>query len=171
MSADLLKRSLLLLVFASAPAAAADALFQSSFETSICDIAFAETEPNDSIATATGIPLASDSTAFMCGAINPVADEDYFFITLSNPQTLIIETIKADGTPCDPAAPMSLSFFDAGGDLLANDDNGGVGGCASLDGLNNLSLQLVPPGDHYIRVKQTADNIVIPAYVLRITAR
>jgi len=121
--------------------------------------------------TANAIPLTNNFTTLVCGAINPVGDDDYFRITLGTPQTLIVERIKADGTACDPAAPMSLTFFDAGGDMLANDDHGGTGGCASLDGLSGGPLQFLPPGDFYIRVKQTSDNIVIPAYTLRITSR
>lgn len=155
------------MMLATLPALAADALFRSSFESSICDDAFPEAEPNDTAATATSVVL-SNSTGLACGSISPAGDFDYFEISLSASQTLLVETIRADGTPCDASIPMSLVVYGPSLNAIDTDNNGGIGGCASLDGLTLPSLQGLPAGNYYIRVQQSDDNLVVPLYALRI---
>jgi hypothetical protein len=160
---------LLILLVSAFPVTAADALFRSSFESSICDNAVAETEPNDAAALANIIVLnPAPSAALVCGAINPVADTDFFRVAIVSSSSILIETIKADGAACDPDMPMSLSLLDTSATVIATDNNGGQGGCASLDGVTSPLLQNLAPGNYYIRVIQSDNSSVIPVYALRI---
>jgi hypothetical protein len=161
-------RSILMLVlaFVAFPATAADALFRSGLESSICDTSAAEIEPNDTWALATVVALdPTTASAMICGAINPSGDVDFFGVTIASTSTVLIETIRADGAPCDPTLPMSLKLFDSATTLIATDNNGGVGGCASLDGVTSPMLQNLAPGNYYIEVYSA---LVVPVYALSI---
>ena len=108
MPITLTRAMLMLLALVPFPAMAADALFRSSFESSICDTLLPETEPNDIAAVAEFLVLdPTTKSTTICGAINPpAADVDYFGIsTVAATNTMRIETIKADGTPCDANSP------------------------------------------------------------------
>jgi len=167
MPISLIRAILMLLAFVAFPATAADALFRSSFESSICDTSLAETEPNDFAAIAQTVPLdPTTKSAMICGVISPPgSDVDYFRLSTSSTSTMLIETIKADGVPCDPNSPMSLTLLTAALTTIATDSSGGVGGCASLDGVTSSMLQNLPSGIYYIRV--TA-NVNSPLYALSI---
>jgi hypothetical protein len=159
----------LILVFIAFPVAAADALFRSSFESSICNNSVPETELNDTAALANPVVLdPATASAMICGAIIPVGDQDYFRLAITSTATMLVETIRADGVPCDPTTPMSLTLFDSSVTVIATDNNGGVGGCASLDGVTSSMLQNLTPGSYYIRVNQSSNNFVIPTYALSI---
>lgn len=160
---------MLIFLLIAFPAMAADALFRSSFESSICNNSFPETEPNDTAAIANPVVLdPTTKSAMICGAINPVGDQDYFRLTITSTSTVLVETIRADGVPCDPTTPMSLTLFDSSHTVIANDNNGGAGGCASLDGVTSSMLQNLGAGNYYIRVEQSAQNLTIPSYALSI---
>jgi hypothetical protein len=63
---------------------------------------------------------------------------------------------------------MSLALFDASAAPIAMDNNGGVGGCASLDYATDSALINLPPGNYFIRVSA---NFNTPVYALRIKLR
>jgi hypothetical protein len=171
MSITLTRAALMLLACVAFPATAADALFRSGFEFSICDISFAESEPDDTagMANVVGLEPATKS-AMICGVISPAgSDVDYFEISTSaGTNTMLIETIRADGAPCDSDSPMSLALFDASAAPIAMDNNGGVGGCASLDYATDSALINLPPGNYFIR---ESANFNTPVYALRIKLR
>jgi hypothetical protein len=148
------KSILLLLMCTPSWAVAADAVFRSGLETSICAAAQTESEPNDVAAFYNPVTLDGPTqSAIVCGEINPLlTDVDYFRIALPGTGTLLAETIKADGADCDAASPQSLSVYDASLALLATDSGGGVDGCASLDGTINAALQNLPAGNYYLKV-------------------
>src|SRR5450432_2293607 len=61
---------MLVLAFVAFSATAADALFRSGLESSICDTSAAEAEPNDTLATAETVALdPTTASAIICGAI------------------------------------------------------------------------------------------------------
>jgi hypothetical protein len=156
----------LVLAFVAFPTMAADAVFRSGLEYSICDTSAAEIEPNDTSALAAVVALdPSNASAMICGAIDPSVDVDFFGVTIANTSTVLIETIRADGAPCDPTLPMSLKLFDSATTLIAADNNGGVGGCASLDGVTSPMLRNLASGNYYIEVDSA---LVVPVYALSI---
>ena len=88
--------SALVLLSVTAPAAAADALFRSSFESSICDQYTYAQEPNDTLATYDTVVLDASKSAIVCGMLNVIDNVDYFRITVASTSTAVIETLVAD---------------------------------------------------------------------------
>ena len=168
MSISLIKSTLILLVLVAFRATAADALFRSSFESSVCNTSLAEFEPNDTAITANVVPIIN--SALVCGVISQPADVDYFQISVANTSTMLIETIQADGVPCDPSAPVWLTLKNSSLVTIATNNNGGIGGCASLDGETSSSLQNLPPGNYYIEASVVSVPVSdpTPAYALSI---
>lgn len=160
--------SALILLFVAAPATAADALFRSSFESSICDqYGFAQ-EPNDISALYDSVVLDPSRAAVVCGTLSVADNVDYFRITVASTSTALIETLLADGVSC-AGGPMSLTVYDASLTSIATNAGGGTGGCASLDGLSSPVLQNLAPGSYYIRVIQSVfDPAGTPPYALDI---
>lgn len=64
---------------------------------------------------------------------------------------------------------MSLTVFDPSVTIVAMDNNGTAGGCASLDGLTLPSLQNLSAGNYFVRVRQSANKLIVPVYALRVT--
>ena len=160
--------SALIFVFVAVPAKAADALFRSSFESSICDQYTFAQEPNDTIATYDSVVLDPSRAAVVCGMLSVGDNVDYFRINVASTSTALIETLLADGVSC-PSGPMSLTLYDSSFTSLATNAGGGTGGCASLDGLSSPVLQNLAPGSYYIRVIQSAfDPSGTPPYALDI---
>jgi len=166
MSISAIRLIVLVLEFVAFSATAADALFRSGLESSICDTSAAEFEPNDTAATAESVTLdPTTASAMICGANNG-GDADWFHITITGTSTALIETIRADGAPCAPAYPMSLALFGSAAITpIASDTKGGVGGCASLDGVTSSMLQSLTPGSYYIKV---FSDVLVPVYALSI---
>ena len=158
----------LILVFVTVPATAADALFRSSFESSICDQYTFAQEPNDLIVLYDSVVLDSSRAAIVCGTLSVADNVDYFRISVAITSTALIETIVSDGVSC-PGGPMSLTFYDASFTSIATNAGGGTGGCASLDAMSSPVLQNLPPGNYYIRVTQSVfDPADTPPYALNI---
>ena len=160
--------SALTLLSAAAPATAADALFRSSFESSICDQYSYAVESNDTVATYDAVVLDASKSAIVCGMLNPIDNVDYFRITVASTSTALIETLVADGVSC-PGGLLSVTVYDAAVSPIATNAGGGSGGCASLDGFNSPALQNLAPGNYYIRVTQSVfDPTGTPPYALDI---
>ena len=152
----------------AAPATAADALFRSSFESSICDQYTFAQEPNDIFVEYDAVVLDSSRAAVICGTLSLIDGVDYYRITVASTSTAVIETLVADGVSC-PGGPMSLTLYDASISSIATNAGGGTGGCASLDGLSSPALQNLAPGSYYIRVNQSVfDPAGTPPYALDI---
>ncbi|MEO5623946.1 MAG: hypothetical protein ABIQ78_11070 [Dokdonella sp.] len=155
----------------SVPVHAADALFRSSFENSICNSGGVdnEIEPNDTFIISNVLALTNGND-LVCGALPGGVDIDVFKFPLGSTQALIVEIIVADGSPCvaELSAPARITLYDSSLAQIATDNNGGVG-CASLDGITNPVLQMLPAGNYYVKVEPT-NNVYVPAYTLRISA-
>lgn len=158
-----------IVVFLAAPATAADALFRSGIESTVC-AGFAM-EPNDTLVTYDAIALDSSASAITCGQLSPADGYDYFRISIAQTGTVVVETILADGVTCEPSSPMSLTLYDPTFTQIATNSAGGTGGCASLDGLTAANLQNLGAGSYYIRVVQTTFDAAGPnplAYALSV---
>ena len=103
-------------------------------------------ERNDTVATATPIRLPF-STVDHFSAIEP-GDVDFYAFRAKAGQFVAIETVP--GTPLD----TMVGLFDAGGTLLALDDDGGVGGPGSL---SRLLVQIPVDGTYVVGVTTWPD--------------
>jgi hypothetical protein len=167
--AILLRSSLsMLLVLGVVPIASADPLFQSGFETLLCDAAVPEFEPNDTAAEANVVVLSAMArSALVCGVIDPVAaDVDYFRFSLAATSTLRVATVEGEGLACDPSSTMSLTLFGPSLNQIATVDTAGADGCLALDGAVLAALQNLPPGNYFVRVSVSANG---PAYALSLS--
>jgi len=124
-----------------------------------------EIEPNNTPAQALANG-AFPTNEIWVGAINPVADNDYYFMHLDAISDLKIETFENALGAC-PVIDTKIYLYPADGTtLLDSDDDGGVGACSlinSADALHVASRQLVP-GNYYVRVQRYNDSAVISSY-------
>lgn len=98
--------------------------------TIIDDDTSVETEPNDTTAQAnvylTGTPLYS-------GSIDPLADTDFYSVTLGAPGTITAETFDHGASRCADLTDTQLTLFAPDGTTqLATNDDGGDGLCSKL---------------------------------------
>jgi uncharacterized protein (TIGR03382 family) len=107
---------------------------------------YIESEPNNSLATAddVGAYIAPGAAFLVDGSINPSTDQDWFKFSISDAAQI---RIAIYGRPDSaPPADSFLELFDAGGNLLAFDDDGNINLFSSIEYNSNAG------GDFYIRV-------------------
>jgi len=132
----------------------------------------AESEPNDSVATADPFgPLDGAVAGEITGT-----QIDYFSFTLAHSGSARIETAEAAG-----GATCESNLVDTGIELLApdgttvlvNDDDDGRGRCSRIDGTGSVPQDAgaanLAPGTYYVRVRRVADPAF--TYRLQITVR
>jgi hypothetical protein len=98
-----------------------------------------ETEPNDTIGTANGVPVP---TRFAGSA--PSGDVDVVSISLGSQTPVRIQTFDATGTGC-ASIDTVIRLLNADGSQRAFDDDGGVPLCSRIDAL-------LPAGTYYVEV-------------------
>ena len=131
----------------------------------------AESEPNDSNATAQALDLTpGQGVAIVQGNISPAGDLDYYQITVSVPSLVFAyvrtdaSTTSTDSTLFIGTAPVTTGTSCAGsGYIECDDDDGGQGGISSS--IAGLTLS---PGTYNILVKQYS-NTGAPGSGLQIT--
>ena len=127
----------------------------------------AETEPNDTAATA-GAALAPPFAR--AGAITPVADKDYFAITVPATADLRIETFDGTGMACT-ATDTVIRLFAADGttQLATDDDDSALGSCSLLAPGADAAVRRMAPGTYYVSVEEYNNDGTLAAYVLTVT--
>ena len=107
---------------------------------------YIESEPNNSLATANNVGSYSyPGDAFLVdGSISPATDQDWFCFTVSDASQI---RIAIYGRPnSNPPADSYLELFDAGGTLLAFDDD------SNINLFSSLEYNSAAGGTFYIRV-------------------
>jgi hypothetical protein len=113
-------------------------------------------ETNGSIATATPVPLTTETVIF--GNHQQNTDADYYAITVSAGKSLRAETIEGDSSETCESDDIDsrLTLFRADGTAIADDDDFGRGFCSKIDGSGAAPLQAgakqLPAGTYYLRV-------------------
>jgi uncharacterized repeat protein (TIGR01451 family) len=108
-------------------------------------------EPNNNRDTATSFTIGSPRSLSFCTP----GDEDWFMFNLTADTQYRIETLNLAG-----GSDTTLELYDANGDLIASDDNGGTGVASLILLQDTLNLH---GGQYALKVTQ-ADGSGTPAY-------
>lgn len=120
---------------------------------------FGETEPNDNLVTADGLPF---DVQFWGQSYGP-ADQDWFYIVTTKPnQNLSISFSIANG----PIEGWKVSIRDAAGNLFADFDTGTAGSIAAPDDGVAYRVTLGLVGTYYIVVEPVAGTVNFSTYNL-----
>jgi cysteine-rich repeat protein len=124
-----------------------------------CAVEASETEPNGARET------ADEWSEPFYAEIAPAADEDFVVFDVAEPGTLVAETLDLGEQACERGTLDSfLQLFDASGDLLASDDDGGERYCARLSVANTQA------GRYFLRVS-AASSGETPVFPYRLALR
>ena len=128
----------------------------------------AETEPNDTSATASG-PFTP--YALITAAITPGADLDYFKIVLTATTDLDVETFDGKGPgSCSGVDTVITLYGSDGTTMLTSADDGGIGACSRIDPTVDPLARHLVAGTYFVKVEDFKNNTLIPAYMLQIKA-
>jgi cysteine-rich repeat protein len=143
-----------------------------------CCSASCQAEPGCEVESNDGQLLANSYTAIAVnnvvkGFIKPGTDSDFYKLTLTLPANAPSGTVTAatlDGFSTAQCVPNTLdsliNIYDAGGNLLVSDNDGGPGLCSLA------SAAGFPAGDYFIEVKSgKAANPTPFDYILQITTQ
>ncbi len=126
-----------------------------------------ETEINDTQALAN--PLGTH--AGFLGAINPAGDLDYFSFAVPGPSSQVsIQTSDGIGG-CPAGFDSVLRLYDAAGQLLVSDDDGGVDLCSSISPAQYPEAMNLAAGTYRARVELKGNNGTQPLYVVTISVQ
>ena len=129
----------------------------------------AEQEDNATMASATALYDAKVDLGWG-GKITPVADQDYFKITVAAGKSLRLRTTtRFDGTTC-PGNTL-IRLYDPNGNALGFDDDDGLGGgCSLIDPNVDAFASNLAAGTYYIRVEEQGNDAIIDPYQLLVEA-
>ncbi len=128
-----------------------------------------EDEPNNSSASAT--PLEGNPVR-MTGAIDPLADQDWFSITVPEGRSLTTETFDGSGSTCQPSENHDTFvqlYAPDGTTVLASDDDDGTGPCSLISPNSDAGASGLSAGTYFLRVTESGNNGVIPDYWLGVS--
>lgn len=133
-------------------------------------VGVAETEANDTAATADALlPLGTtEETGF--GAITPSSDLDWWFVEVPTGgfYNLELETTSGGPTSCPSPIDTVLRLYDGDGTTVrATDSTGGVGACSLIRPQDDAGALALAPGRYYVRVEESGNNAVVGGYELR----
>ena len=124
-----------------------------------------EVEPNNSTADADARAADVQSKLIQTdesftGSISPVADNDYFNLSLPSAQVVRFESFDASGHDCIGGMTTNVTLLNSAGTVLKSDAGlGGILGCGAL-------VTEAPSGASYIRINESGNNASVGAYVL-----
>jgi cysteine-rich repeat protein len=126
-----------------------------------------EVEPNGTAVTANGpFTPTNELGSFHCGAVNALADADFYRIDLTATADLRIETFDLNGPSlCSGnfATVVQLRASD-GVTVLASNSTAGVNNCSLLDSSTAVAARHLAPGTYYVRVEESGNNQLIGGY-------
>ncbi|HSV15262.1 MAG TPA: M36 family metallopeptidase, partial [Tepidisphaeraceae bacterium] len=99
------------------------------------------------------------------GSFKPTNDDDYYAVTLAAGQTVQLGTSTPGDGAGEPGNTLdpAIAIYDAGGNTLGADDNGGA------DGRNaHLSYTAATAGTYYVRVYPSPNSTTSGEYVLNL---
>jgi len=122
----------------------------------------AESEANNTAATANTIPAPSSVTA----SIQPAGDVDFFSFTLPSSAAVVLETFDSTGVTCTPASQQVstvLSVFAADGttQIVPDTAQGGQGGCSKI-------TRTFGAGTYYVKARVGSGSATTFDYRLRL---
>lgn len=118
---------------------------------------FGETEPNDNLVAADGLPF---DIQFWGQSYGP-ADEDWFYIVTTQPnQNLTLSFSIANG----PIEGWNVAIRDAAGNLFAEFDTGTAGSIAAPDDGVAYRVTLGLVGTYYVVIKPVAGTVNFSTY-------
>lgn len=124
-----------------------------------------EIEPNGTTATANSL---SGCTGFF-GAVNAVADQDYFSFEVTVPgSSVYAETTGLSGTTC-VGIDTQLRLFDSAGTDLGNDNDDGDGSCSWIRPSVDAFARNLAVGTYYIRVEESGNNATTQPWLLHLS--
>jgi cysteine-rich repeat protein len=128
----------------------------------------AETEPNDTSATANG-PFSP--YALITAAITPGTDVDYFKVVLTATSDLDVETFDGKGPGSCSGVDTVVTLYAADGTTeVTSADDGGISTCSRIDPTVDPLARHLAAGTYFIKVEDFQNNTLIPAYMLQIKA-
>jgi hypothetical protein len=128
-----------------------------------------ETEPNDSSGTANPIPVGD----VIEGAIAPVADKDWYALTVPAGYSIRAETFDRDSArlTCAGSVDTFIRLFAPDGTTeLASDDQDGLGFCGKIDPVTDVGARNLAPGTYFVSVEDFGNNSTINGYQLMLQA-
>ena len=100
------------------------------------------------------------------GEIKPVADQDYFEITVAAGDSLTLRTTTLFDANACPGDTL-IRLYDPNGMMLGEDDDDGLaGGCSLIDPTVDAFASNLGAGTHYIRVEEFGNDAPIDQYQL-----
>jgi hypothetical protein len=132
-----------------------------------------ETEPNNDAQTADPTGGALNMTVTVNGDIDPVADQDWYSITVPQGATLIARTypIFGDPTSCGFDQDTRIWLVDSAGTEVAfnDDDEARTGWCSAIDGSGPDPMAAnLAAGTYYIRVQHYDDSETFSGYFMEV---
>lgn len=129
-----------------------------------------EAEPNGTFGTAT--PIVGNS-ADIAGSITPVADVDFYAVTVPQGYHLHawITVNSQDNCPADSAILTGrLQLLGTNGTtvLATNTTDGPAANCGRIWPYTDVDSRNMAAGTYYIRVNESGDNATIPLYFLHV---
>lgn len=129
-----------------------------------------EIEPNNTVAEALVSPQLTQSGA-VSGSISSIGDVDVFAVNVTDVVDLRIQTFQGYTTGSCTSADTQVELVAPDGtSVLASNDNGGLVPCSLVDPNTNAAARGLAPGIYFVRVRESGNNALIPAYHLAFTA-
>ncbi len=124
-----------------------------------------EVEPNDTSAAATPVVLCDGAA----GTINPATDADWFAVDVTVPGSSIrAEVVNITGTGCPTNFDSLIRLYNGSLIELANDNDDGNNFCSLISPLSDVGATNLVPGTYFIRVEESGNNAISPAYAVLI---
>jgi hypothetical protein len=148
--------------------------------TYLVDIAFqsdsgSESENNGTLMTA-NTTLGNATDAFVAGN-RASMDDDYFELTVPAGASIRAEVVEGGAEMCESnEVDSTLTLFNSGGTLLAQDTDAGRGACSRIDGTGsspaNAGAKGLAAGNYYLRVSSPSNmSPGLFDYRLQVTVR
>jgi cysteine-rich repeat protein len=130
---------------------------------------YVETEPNDVTTQATQLPTGNVVVQGTLVAGGGGPDVDLHAFQLDAVVNLRLETLGAAAERCDPGVDTLLRLLGPdGARVLAEDDDGGAGGCSRIDAASHPGARALRPGTYFAEVRLREPGPGGP-YRLRVT--
>jgi cysteine-rich repeat protein len=123
----------------------------------------AEGEPNDTLATANGLPPGKKG---FIGSLCPAGDVDFYGVVLLGGESLSVAVNDGNGG-CPASALPFVSILDAAGNAIASDTGFG---CVTLAPKASPALAGLPAGAYYVRIA-SSEPLPVGSYAIDISVR